>query len=78
MSSNLQLDPANSTKTDYHNNVDNLTYFEGDLNVTQEMFDVFYKTARSTRAIRRDRKMLGQKEPSTTHSMLQSMLPQEQ
>ena len=43
MSSNLQLDPANSTKTDYHNNVDNLTYFEGDLNVTQEMFDVFYK-----------------------------------
>ena len=58
MSSNLQLDPANSTKTDYHNNVDNLTYFEGDLNVTQEMFDVFYKTARSTRAIRRDRKML--------------------
>ena len=58
MSSNLHLDPENSTKTDYHNNVDNLTYFEGDLNVTQEMFDVFYKTARSTRAIRRDRKML--------------------
>ena len=58
MSSNLQLDPANNTKTDYHNNVDNLTYFEGDLNVTQEMFDVFYKTERSTRAIRRDRNML--------------------